>query len=304
MQNIFDLIIIGSGPAGATAAIYAARKGLKVLLLGKEIGGNLVNIIKVDNFIGLPGVSGFDFSQSIKKQIEAYPEITQNLGTVKEIKKNKKTFLVSSNSNQTFESRAVIIATGRSPRHLNVPGEKEYAGKGVAYCDICDAPLFKNKITAVAGSGNSGLETALTLAKICPKVYVLELADKIAGDMIFQKELKALNNVEFILSAKITAISGNQFVSGLKYLDLKTKAEKSLAIDGIFVQAGWVPATDFERLTKKNKQNEIKIDKANATSVQGIFAAGDCTDSGFYQLIIAAGAGAKAALSANKYLNP
>jgi len=304
MGKSYQLIIIGSGPAGITAAIYAIRKGLTTLLIGKEVGGQVLKTGEIENYPGLLRATGFDLGQSFKKHLEQYPDIAKITNkAVKKIKKNKKGFTVEIEDGEVFNAPLVIIASGRNPRKLNVPGEIEFRNKGLAYCEICDAPLFRNKTVAVVGSGNSGLETALTLAKICPKVYVIEFFDKIGGDQILQNKITQANNIEIITKAKTLEILGDKFVSGLKYLNLKNKKEEILKIEGVFIQIGWEPAVEFDTLTKKNKRNEIMINCQCETSVPGIFAAGDCTNSGFYQIIVAAGEGAKAALSAFNFIN-
>jgi len=303
MDKIYDTIIIGSGPAGMTAAIYCARKGLQTLIIGKEVGGQVAKSAEIENYLGFGFSTGTDLTKQFHEHAKKFDNIEHIHDVlVKDIKQKKDLVEISTDSNKTYQGKALIIASGRNPKQLGVPGEKEYANKGVSYCETCDGPLFKGKHTVVIGGGNSGLEAALSLAKICPKVYILEFSDSLKGDKILQDKINEFKNVEVILQAKTVEIKGDKYVKGLKYQDLKTNERKKIKCSGIFIEIGWIPSIDFDKITKKNKDNEIIVDKQCRTNIENIFAAGDITDIGYWQIIIAAGEGSKAALSAYDYL--
>ncbi len=302
-KTLYDVIIIGSGPAGMTAAIYCARKGLNTLIIGKEVGGQVSKSAEIDNYLGFGFSTGNDLVSAFKEHVKKFDNIkhVHNI-LVKAIKKQGKNFSVKDAQGKTYSAKALIIASGRNPRMLAVPGEKDFRNKGISYCEVCDGPLFKGKKTAIIGSGNSGLEAALSLSKIATKVYILEYAPQIAGDMYYQKELKKMKNVKFITNVQTTEFYGDKFLKGMKYKDRKTGKIKDLKVQGVFIEIGWEPSIDFDKITKKTKHNEIIVDKQCHSSVPGIMAAGDITDVGYWQIIIAAGEGAKAALSAYEYL--
>jgi len=254
--------------------------------------------------LGFGFSTGTDLVNAFQEHVKKFNNIEHLHNVlVKDIKKQGKIFAVKSGTGDSYVAQSLIIASGRNPRMLDLPGEKEYRNKGISYCEVCDGPLFKGKKTAVIGSGNSGLEAALSLAKIASQVYVIEYTKNIAGDKYYQDELKKLKNVKFITSAQTTEFYGDKFVKGLKYKDLKTGKINDLKLEGIFIEIGWIPSIDFDKITKKTKYNEIIVDKQCHTNIPGIFAAGDITDVGYWQIIIAAGEGAKAALSAYSYLS-
>jgi len=302
-KSIYDVIIIGSGPAGMTAAVYCARKGLKTMIIGKDIGGQVAKSGEIENYLGFGHSTGAELSANFHEHVKKFANIEHQHGALVKKISQKKNFIVTSKKNMEFEAKALIIASGRNPRQLGIPGEKEYKNKGVSYCDTCDAPIFRGKKTAVIGAGNSGLEAVISLAKICPQVYLLNINDKLNGDEMLQKKVQALKNVKILKKVQATEIIGDKFVSALKYQDIDSGNEKEIKVEGIFIEIGWIPSIDFDQLTKKNKKNEIIVDKQCRTNIQGIFAAGDITDIGYWQIIIAAGEGAKAALSAYQYLN-
>jgi len=305
---MFDLIIIGGATAGLTSAIYAIRKKLKVLLLTKQIGGQSLLTDSIENFPGFENISGAELVAKIEKQVKNLgAEIKEN-AEVASIEKKDGGFLVkvkSTSGVDRFEARALILASGRKPRLLNVPGEEKFLGKGVSVCSICDAPLFQDKDVAVVGGGNAGLEAALDLTKYAEKIYVLEANGKIRGDEATQEQLRKTGQVEFQTGIEVQEIKGNKFVESLIYKDKNTGEIKELKVGGVFINIGQIPATDFLKgFLELNQWGEIAIDpKTNQTSVPGVFAAGDATDVKYKQCIIAAGEGAKAALSAYEYIS-
>ncbi len=303
MVKKYDVIIIGSGPAGMTAGIYCVRKGLGTLIIGKEVGGQVSKSAEIENYLGFGSSTGTELTESFHEHIKQFKNIDHIHNVVVEkIGKKNNNFFAKTNKGKKYTAKALIIASGRNPRKLGVPGEEKFKNKGVSYCETCDAPLFKGKKTAVIGGGNSGLEAVISLAKICPKVYLLEYAKELKGDKILQEKVKKLSNVKIITQAETNKFFGNKFVKGLKYKDRESGEEKEIKLAGIFIEIGWVPSIDFDKITKKNKNNEIIVDKQCRTNINGVFAAGDITDIGYWQIIIAAGEGAKAALSAYQYL--
>lgn len=290
---VYDIAIIGGGPAALTAGIYAARKKLKVAILAKQVGGQTLLAEIIENYPGFEKISGKELVEKMRLQNEKYGvEIREGDGT-ESIEKKGENFLVNS-----IEAKSIIIATGKNPRRLNVPGEKEFEGRGVSFCSTCDTPLFSKKNVAVIGGGNSGLTTALDLVKYADKVYILDFMPKMTGDELLIEKLKKEEKIEFITDAEIKEIKGKKFVESIIYND------KKLQVEGVFISIGWIPATDFlKSFVDLNKDGEIIIDsQTNETSVKGVFAAGDVTDIKYKQCIVAAGEGAKAALSVYKYL--
>ncbi|MFH1826252.1 MAG: FAD-dependent oxidoreductase [bacterium] len=291
-----DLIIIGAGPAGITAAVYAARKKMDFTVITKDIGGQTIWSGDVENYTGFQFITGPDLAQKFRQHLEQYQFDLQEGFEVNKIKQVKNGFSVKVSNGPTLEAKTLIIASGKVPRLLNVPGEQEFKGKGITYCATCDGPLFANKTVAVIGGGNSGLDAVLQLMKICPKVYLLSNTAKLSGDEVMQDKIKAAKNVEIIYKAQVKAVVGQQMVSGLKL------ADRELSVQGVFVEIGLVPHAAFIDFVAKNKKGEIEINCGAATSVPGVFAAGDVTDVPSKQIVIAAGDGAKAAMAASNYL--
>lgn len=307
-MRIYDLIIIGGGPAGITAAIYAIRKRIKTLMLTKDFIGQVGRTGRIDNYPGLFGFSGMDLIKRFEEHLKKFEEleIKENQEVIK-VEKTKDIFLVKSDEEDVekeFFSKTIIVATGRDPRPLEVPGEKEFIGKGVTYCSICDAPFFKDKAVAVVGGGNSAFEASLDLAKYAKRIFIFEQTDKIIADEILQEQVKKQKKIEVFLNKEIKKIIGQKKVQALIYYDLKTGKTYQVPIDGVFIQIGSVPATGFLKgLVEFNESDEIKADlETCATSCPGIFAAGDINDGKWKQIIIAAGEGAKAALAVHQYL--
>lgn len=292
---IYDVIIIGGGPAGLTAAIYASRRSLKTLVLTRDIGGQAAKTFDIENYPGIVHTTGPALAATMKEQAE-------NFGTeikfeeVKKIEIKGKSFSVAANGSQ-YESKTIIIASGKKPRELDVPGEEEFKGRGVTYCATCDAPFFRNKTVTVVGGGNSALDAALLCAEIAEKVYIVHRSE-FSGEGVMIEKVKKSKNIEIILSDEITSISGDGVVKSIK---LKSGREINTA--GVIVEVGYVIDTSlFSDLVKINEKNQIITDLSQNTSVPGIFAVGDLTEAPYKQIVIAAGEGAKAALSAYDYI--
>jgi alkyl hydroperoxide reductase subunit F len=303
---IYDLVIIGGGPAGVAAGVYAARKKMKVALITESFGGQSVVSAGIENWIGTKSVSGLEFAKMLEEHLRAQEDIDIFVSDlVENIKKTKSGFKVSTKSGKNYETKTVLVATGSSRKKLKVPGEKELDAKGVSYCSTCDAPIFKGKTTAVIGGGNAGLEAVQDLLPYSPKIYLLEYSDKLKGDPVTQKKIKSNKKVEIIFQAKTLEILGDKFVSGIKYEDLKTGKTKKLKLEGIFVEIGAVPNVEFVKdLVKTNKFGEIIVDhKTQATSQPGIWAAGDSSDVLYKQNNVSAGDAIKAVLNIYEHLN-
>lgn len=295
-----ELIIIGAGIAGITAAIYAKRKGMNFLLISEDFAGQLKVAGQIENYPGLRKTNMNEMMENLRKQMEDY-KIRIVYQKVREVKKKKDYFEVICDK-KAFLTKSIIIATGARARELNAEGEKNFIGFGLTYCAVCDGPLFKNKEVAVIGGGDGGLEAAEFLLKIARKIYLLTL-EKITAQKILERRVLSHKKVKVIEYAEVKKILGEKFVNGLEYLDLKTKKLKKLKVEGIFVEIGRVPNTEiFKNLVKLDFDQHIIINQKGETSCPGIFAAGDCTNSHEYQLIIAAGQGALALLKAARYL--
>ena len=303
-MSIYDLIIIGSGPAGMTAAIYAARRKIKFLILSMDIGGQMSWSSDVDNYPGLPDLAGVELVKRFNEHMKDY-KIEVKREEVLKIEKKGKICIIRTRKSK-YESKTVIIASGKSPKKLNVPGEEKYLGKGVSYCAVCDAPLQKGKIVAVIGSGNSGLDASLFLSHYAKKVYLMDIMPKIVGEPYLRDKVLKNKKISFIGNAKIKEILGDSFVNGLKYE--QNGKQKILKINTIFIEIGLINKADFTNV-RKNRWGEIMIfrstitNEENFTNIPGIFAAGDCTDIPAKQIIAAAGEGCKAALSAFDYIH-
>jgi len=303
---LYDVIIIGGGPAGVAAGVYAARKRLKIILLTKEFGGQSINSDSIENFIGIKIISGAELAKVFEEQLRLQEGLEIKDGVwVTSIKKLDGVFEVSDGSGGVYQSKAILYAAGSSYRKLDVPGEKEFEGKGVFYCTICDAPLMKNKISAVIGGGNSGLESAIDLIPYASKIYVLVRGNIVKGDPKYQEILKKEPKVEIIMNAQTEEIFGDAFVKGLKYKDLVTGEVKTLEVSGVFVAIGQRPNSDLVKdLVKLDEKSHIIVDpKTQKTSLEGFWAAGDVTDSLYAQINTAIGDGVKALLNIYDYLN-
>ncbi|MDP2909701.1 MAG: FAD-dependent oxidoreductase [bacterium] len=299
---VYDLIIIGGGPAGIAAGIYAARKRLKTLLITKEWGGQITKANEVQNWPGIKSISGLDLIKQMTEHLKSFEiEIKENKEVI-DLDKKGNNFVIRDNDEQ-YEAKAMIIASGKIPRTLNIPGEEEFKGKGVSICATCDAPIFKNKEVAVVGGGNAGFAIAMDLIKYAKKVYILEFFEEMKGDLMTKEKLAQTEKVEFITNVAIKEIKGTKFAESLVYEDRKTSKDKEIKVEGVFISVGMMAKAEFAtKLVELNKIGEIIIDKDNYTKTPGLFAAGDITDIKYEQVIIAAGEGAKAALAATEYL--
>lgn len=300
----YDLVIIGGATAGLTSGIYAARKKMNAVIVTDKIGGQALLTETIENYPGFNLITGLDFINKIKDQVTKLGlEIKEGL-KVAAIEKNGELFTLKTGKGEELSAKTIIIATGKNPRRLNIPGEKEFENRGVSFCSTCDAPLYGGKTVVVVGGGNAGLGAAYDLLPYASKIYVLEFMDKLLGDEITQDKLKESGKVEFILNARTKEIKGSTFAEKLIYTDRISGDDKELETQGIFVNIGQAPNSDFLKgFLELNKFGEVIIDpKTNQTSVQGVYAAGDITDTGHKQYVIAAGQGANALLSAYEYL--
>ncbi|ENO95209.1 alkyl hydroperoxide reductase subunit F [Thauera phenylacetica B4P] len=299
----FDVLVVGGGPAGAAAAIYAARKGIRTGVVAERFGGQVMDTMAIENFISVKYTEGPKLVASLEEHVKEYEVDVMNLQRVAGVVPGENLHEVRMENGASLKAKTVIVATGARWREMNVPGEKEFRGKGVAYCPHCDGPLFKGKRVAVIGGGNSGVEAAIDLAGVVAHVTLLEFADDLRADAVLQKKLYSLPNVAVIKSAQTTRVTGTEKVDGLVYKDRNTNAEHRVELEGIFVQIGLLPNTDFLKGTVElSRFGEVIVDAKGQTSVPGIFSAGDCTTVPYKQIIIAMGEGAKASLSAFDHL--
>jgi alkyl hydroperoxide reductase subunit F len=277
----FDVLIVGGGPAGAAAAVYAARKGIRTGVVAERFGGQVLDTVGIENFISVQHTEGPQFAAAMERLIEVQLE-----------------------NGASLKSRTVIVSTGARWRNMNVPGEEQYRTKGVTNCPHCDGPLFKGKHVAVIGGGNSGIEAAIDLAGVVGRVTVLEFAPELKADAVLQKKLLSMPNVTVITNAQTTAVLGDgNKVTGLAYTDRTTGEAQDIALEGVFVQIGLLPSTEWLKGTVElSRFGEVQVDAHGRTDVPGVFAAGDCTTAPYKQIITAAGDGAKAALAAFDYL--
>ena len=302
---IYDIIIIGGGPAGAAAAIYSARKNLKTLMITSDFGGQSVVSDSIENWIGVKKMTGLELAKMLEEHVRAQENVEikmpEKVVSVKEISSG---WEVSTDKNNVYQTKALIVASGGRRRHLNVPGEDKFEGKGVSYCSTCDAPVFKNKTVAVIGGGDAGLEATIDLMPYASKIYLISNKESLTGDPSTQEEIKKSDKVNVIMNADTQEILGDKFVSGLKYLDKNDNQVKELEVEGIFVEIGSVPNSEFiKNLVDTNQAGEVIVDhKTGATTHFGIFAAGDVTDEIYKQNNISAGDAVVAALSAYYYL--
>lgn len=301
-KDPYDLLVIGGGPAGASAAIYGARKGIKTGIVVERFGGQVLDTIGIENFIGVKYTEGPKLAASLEEHVKEYNVDVLNLQRAKQLEKKKDLIEIELENGAVIKSKSVIISTGARWRNVNVPGEEEFKNKGVAYCPNCDGPLFKGKNVAVIGGGNSGIEAAIDLAGLVDHVTVLEFMPELKADEVLQKRLYSLNNVTVLKNVQTKEITGTDKVNGITYIDRDTGAVKQIALEGIFVQIGLIPNTEWLTTVERNKLGEIIVDNHGATNIPGVFAAGDCTNSPYKQIIISMGSGATAALGAFDYL--
>ena len=299
----FDVLVVGGGPAGASSAIYTARKGLKTGIVADRFGGQVVDTLGIENFISVKATEGPKLVKQLEEHVKDYDVDVMYHQKAKKIEREEGHVTVTLENGAELHSKTVIISTGARWRELNVPGEKEFKGKGVAYCPHCDGPLFIGKPVAVVGGGNSGVEAAIDLANIVDEVTLIEYGEELKADAVLVNRLISLDNVTVITNAETKEIKGKDTVTGLVYVDRETDEKHAIDVDGVFVQIGLVPNTDWLKgSVALTKWGEVEVDKHNATSMSGVFAAGDCTDIPYKQIVIAMGEGANAGLGAFDYL--
>jgi alkyl hydroperoxide reductase subunit F len=296
----YDVIVVGGGPAGISAAIYSARKGLKVALLAERIGGQVKETTDIENLISVPRTTGEQLAADLKTHIQSYAIDLLEHRRVESVAIEGKEKHVTAAGGETFVAPALIIATGASWRKLNVPGEAEYIGRGVAFCPHCDGPFYKGKHVAVVGGGNSGIEAALDLAGICSKVTVLEFLDELKADSVLQEKARQQPNIEIFTASQTLKLTGNgEHITALQVKDRRTEEERLIKLDGVFVQIGLTANSSvFKDIVGVNRIGEIEIDSHCRTNHPGVYAAGDVSTVPYKQIIISMGEGAKAALSA------
>lgn len=301
-ENLFDVVVIGGASAGLTAALYAARQNLKTLVITKDIGGQALLTDHIENYPGFDAIGGFELMSKFEEQAKAfgvqfaYDEVTS-------IEERESICFTVKTFNDAYDTCAVILAFGKTPRDLGVPGEEKLKGKGVSYCAICDGPLFKGKTVAVAGSGDPALDAAALLSGVVGKVYLIHTWENPLGDEEMLTNLKANSKLEFVPFSRVVEVLGDKNVTGIRVEDSRDKQQKEIQLNGLFVEMGYVAKTDFVKdLVQLNDRKEILVDKHCATSHDGIFAAGDITDVPFKQAVISAGQGAIAGLAAYNHI--
>lgn len=305
MSGVYDLIIIGAGPAGMTAGVYVARKKLKTLIISKDIGGQAAWSSDIENYMGFSMITGPELVKKFEDHLEEFKEDVELRVVVSGVKKITKMvgkFKVELGDGSSETSRALIIAGGKVPRKLGVSGEDQYLNRGVTYCAWCDGPLFKNKDVAIIGGGNSALDAALNVSKLVNQIYILNITPELTADAVMIEKVTSSPHIRIMNSTEVVAIEGDKVVRSIR---IKTDdgLQKDLPVSGVFIEVGSLPATDYlKKVVKLNKNSEIIIDEFNSTSTPGIFAAGDITNVVEKQIITAAGEGAKAAIQASNYL--
>lgn len=302
-KGTFDVLVIGGGPAGCSAAIYAARKGIRTGLLAETFGGQVMETVGIENMIGTPYTEGPQLMAQVEAHVSQYNVDIMKAQRAKTVRKSD-LIEVELENGAVLKTKSLILALGATWRNINVPGEEEFRTKGVTNCPHCDGPLFEEKNVAVIGGGNSGIEAAIDLAGLAKEVHVLEFLPELKADQVLQERAASLSNVTIHKNVATKEITGQDHVTGLTYVDRATNEEHQLDVEGVFVQIGLVPNTAWLKDSdiQLNSRGEIEIDNHGATSIAGIFAAGDCTDSAYKQIIISMGSGATAALGAFDYL--
>ncbi|HDR7615968.1 MULTISPECIES: alkyl hydroperoxide reductase subunit F [Bacillus] len=300
-KDPYDVLVVGGGPAGASAAIYAARKGIRTGIVAERFGGQVMDTMGIENFISVKRTEGPKLVASLEEHVKEYDIDVMNLQRAKRLEK-KELIEVELENGAILKSKSVIVSTGARWRNVGVPGEAEFKNKGVAYCPHCDGPLFIGKDVAVIGGGNSGIEAAIDLAGIVNHVTVLEFMPELKADAVLQERLNSLPNVTVLKNVQTKEITGTDKVNGISYIDRETEEVHHVELQGVFVQIGLVPNTDWLGETVERVRGEIVTDKHGATNVPGVFGAGDCTNNPYKQIIISMGSGANAALGAFDYL--
>jgi len=296
---MFDLIIIGAGPAGITASVYAARKKMEFLVIAKDIGGQAAWSGEIENYTGYQFITGPELVAKFEEHIRKYGIQVKENERVVELKRRDEGVSIKTDKG-VYEAKTAVIASGKRSKELGVPGEVEFKNRGLTYCATCDAPLFADKDVAVIGGGNSALDAALQLIQIAKHIYLIDIAPGLTGDVVMREKVSQSKKVDVLNNTRVTAILGDKMVSGIKIR--RGDKEETLAVEGVFVEIGLIPNSEFAKEVEKNERGEIKVNAYNETNIPGIFAAGDVTDVPEKQIIIAAGEGAKATLSAFRYL--
>ena len=305
MTKIYDLIIVGAGPAGITAGVYAARKKMDFIVITKDIGGQTAWSGDIENYTGYQFVTGPELVSKFEEHMKKNNIDVKEGEEVIELSKKDNLVSVKTDKDQ-YEAKTAIIASGKKSRELGVSGEKKFKNKGLTYCATCDGPLFSGKDVAVIGGGNSALDAAIQLIKIANHIYLINIAQELTGDAVMQEKIRASDKVTVLNNSRVTAVVGDtrsKMVGGIKIKSEDKDKEKIISIQGIFVEIGLVPNSKFAKDAAKNEQGEIKVNTYNETNIPGVFAAGDVTDVPEKQIIIAAGDGAKAAIRAFRYLS-
>jgi alkyl hydroperoxide reductase subunit F len=304
-MNNYDLVIIGGGPAGVAAGVYAARKKINSAIVADTFGGQSTVSADIQNWVGVPSISGFDFAQSLEKHLRSQEGIEIiSAAAAEKIEEFGENFKIVLRDGRELSTRTIFLATGAKRRKLNIPGEKELDGKGVAYCSICDAPLFQNQAVAVVGGGNAGLEAVLDLVPYASEIYLLHRHPELKGDKVTQDKIREVNKLKLVLSAEPLEILGDKLVTGLRYKDLVSGLVKDLKVSGVFVEIGHLPASDLvKNLVDLNIHGQVKVDPlTQRTSHPQIWAAGDVTDGKYQQNNISMGDAVKAVLNIQEYL--
>jgi len=296
---MFDLIIVGAGPAGITASVYAARKKMNLLVITKDIGGQAALSGDIENYTGYQFITGPELAGKFEEHMQKYGiELRENEEVI-ELRRKDDGIWVETDKG-AYEAKTAVVASGKRSRELGVPGEKEFKNRGLTYCATCDGPLFAGKDVAIIGGGNSALDAALQLIKIAKHIYLINITSSLGGDAIMRGKVSESKKVSILNSTRVTAVLGDRMVSGIKIKG--QEREETLAVQGVFVEIGLIPNSEFAKQLEKNELGEIKVNCQNETNMPAIFAAGDVTDVAEKQIIVAAGEGAKAALSAFRYL--
>ena len=299
---MYELIIVGAGPAGMTSAVYAARKRINTLLLSKDLGGQPLWTAGIENYMGYQFIEGPELMQKFQEQVKQFP-VEQKIGQeIVALSRVAGGFEIRTDKDESYQAKAAIIASGKRPRQLNVPGEDKLKGRGVTYCAICDGPLFAGDKVAVIGGGNSALEAADDMVKIAEHVYLVSTT-LLTGDQILIDKLKDASSLTIFLEHEVVVIEGSSRVEGIRIRDSKSGAERKIDVGAVFVEIGLIPNSEFAKgITKLNELDEIEVNCVCETGIPGLFAAGDVTNVPEKQIVVAAGEGAKAALNAHRYL--
>jgi alkyl hydroperoxide reductase subunit F len=296
---MFDLIIVGAGPAGITASVYAARKKMNLLVITKDIGGQAAWSGDIENYTGYQFITGPELVGKFEEHMRKYAIALKENEEVLELRRKSEGVWVKTDKG-AYEAKTAVIASGKRSRELGVPGEVEFKNRGLTYCATCDGPLFSEKDVAVIGGGNSALDAALQLIQIARHIYLINITSDLGGDAIMREKVSESKKVSILNSTQVTAVLGDRMVSGIKIR--RQEKEETLPVQGVFVEIGLIPSSEFAKDLEKNELGEIKVNCRNETNIPGIFAAGDVTEVPEKQIIVAAGEGAKAALSAFRYL--